>query len=27
VGELIAELKHRVNDQFGLDLEEEVQFL
>ena len=27
VGELIAELKHRVHDRFGLDLEEEVQFL
>jgi UDP-N-acetylmuramate dehydrogenase len=27
VGELIAELKLRVHDRFGLDLEEEVQFL
>lgn len=27
VGELIAELKRRVHDGFGLDLEEEVQFL
>ena len=27
VGELIAELKRRVRDRFGLDLEEEVQFL
>jgi UDP-N-acetylmuramate dehydrogenase len=27
VGELIAELKRRVHDRFGLDLEEEVQFL
>jgi UDP-N-acetylmuramate dehydrogenase len=27
VGALIAELKRRVHDQFGLDLEEEVQFL
>ena len=27
VGELIAELKRRVGGQFGLDLEEEVQFL
>jgi UDP-N-acetylmuramate dehydrogenase len=27
VGELIAELKHRVHERFGLDLEEEVQFL
>jgi UDP-N-acetylmuramate dehydrogenase len=27
VSELIAELKRRVRDQFGLDLEEEVQFL
>ena len=27
VGELIAELKSRVRDRFGLDLEEEVQFL
>jgi UDP-N-acetylmuramate dehydrogenase len=27
VSELIAELKHRVHDRFGLDLEEEVQFL
>jgi UDP-N-acetylmuramate dehydrogenase len=27
VGELIVELKRRVHDRFGLDLEEEVQFL
>jgi UDP-N-acetylmuramate dehydrogenase len=27
VGDLIAELKRRVHDRFGLDLEEEVQFL
>jgi UDP-N-acetylmuramate dehydrogenase len=27
VGELIAELKHRVRERFGLTLEEEVQFL
>jgi len=27
VGELISELKHRVRDRFGLELEEEVQFL
>jgi len=27
VGELIAELKQRAHDRFGLDLEEEVQFL
>jgi UDP-N-acetylmuramate dehydrogenase len=27
VGELIAELKRRVHDRFGLNLEEEVQFL
>jgi len=27
VGELISELKRRVHDRFGLDLEEEVQFL
>jgi UDP-N-acetylmuramate dehydrogenase len=27
VGELTAELKRRVHDRFGLDLEEEVQFL
>jgi len=27
VEELIADLKHRVHDRFGLDLEEEVQFL
>jgi UDP-N-acetylmuramate dehydrogenase len=27
VGELIADLKRRVHDRFGLDLEEEVQFL
>jgi UDP-N-acetylmuramate dehydrogenase len=27
VGELIAELKRRVRDRFGMDLEEEVQFL
>jgi UDP-N-acetylmuramate dehydrogenase len=27
VSELIAELKHRVHGRFGLDLEEEVQFL
>jgi UDP-N-acetylmuramate dehydrogenase len=27
VGELIAELKRRVRERFGLDLEEEVQFL
>ncbi len=27
VGELISELKRRVNDRFGLGLEEEVQFL
>jgi len=27
VGDLIAELKRRVRDRFGLDLEEEVQFL
>jgi UDP-N-acetylmuramate dehydrogenase len=27
VGELIAELKRLVRDRFGLDLEEEVQFL
>ena len=27
VGELIAELKHRVHGRFGLDLAEEVQFL
>jgi UDP-N-acetylmuramate dehydrogenase len=27
VGELIGELKRRVHDRFGLDLEEEVQFL
>ena len=27
VVELITELKHRVHDRFGMDLEEEVQFL
>jgi UDP-N-acetylenolpyruvoylglucosamine reductase len=27
VSELISELKSRVRDRFGLDLQEEVQFL
>ena len=27
VRELIADLKHRVREQFGLDLEEEVQYV